>query len=68
MLTTFQDYFTKRGFLVDTASDGVEGLEKLRVDEFDVAIVDFKMPKMNGIDMISQALATDTDANIRRKR
>jgi len=66
--TTFQDYFTKQSFIVETASDGIEGLEKLRADEFDVAIVDMKMPKMNGIDMISQALATDTDANIRRKR
>jgi len=63
--TTFQDYFTKRSFIVETASDGFEGLEKLRADEFDVAIVDMKMPKMNGIDMINQALKSDdTDANM----
>ncbi|MDM8558225.1 response regulator [Candidatus Parabeggiatoa sp. HSG14] len=63
--TTFQDYFTKRSFIVETASDGIEGLEKLRADEFDVAIVDMKMPKMNGIDMINQALTNDdTDANM----
>jgi DNA-binding response OmpR family regulator len=63
--TTFQDYFTKQSFLVETASDGIEGLEKLRADEFDVAIVDMKMPKMNGIDMINQALKNDeVDANM----
>jgi DNA-binding response OmpR family regulator len=63
--TTFQDYFTKRSFIVETASDGFEGLEKLRADEFDVAIVDMRMPKMNGIDMINQALKSDdTDANM----
>ena len=63
--TTFQDYFTKRSFIVETASDGIEGLEKLRADEFDVAIVDMKMPKMNGIDMINQALTSDeVDANM----
>ncbi|MCK5521920.1 MAG: response regulator [Thiomargarita sp.] len=63
--TTFQDYFTKRSFIVETASDGIEGLEKLRADEFDVAIVDMKMPKMNGIDMINQALKNDeVDANM----
>jgi len=65
IVTTFQDYFTQQGFIVDTAYDGITGLEKLRADEFDVAIVDLKMPNMNGIEMISQALATtDTDANM----
>jgi len=63
--TTFKDYFTKQNFIVETASDGLEGLEKLRADEFDVAIVDMKMPKMNGIDMINEALKNDdTDANM----
>lgn len=63
--TTFKDYFTKQSFIVETASDGIEGLEKLRADEFDVAIVDMKMPKMNGIDMINQALTSDdVDANL----
>jgi YesN/AraC family two-component response regulator len=38
------------------AHDGTEGLEKLRRDsEFDIALVDFKMPDMNGVDMIRQA-------------
>jgi DNA-binding response OmpR family regulator len=63
--TTFQDYFSERSFIVETASDGIEGLEKLRADEFDVAIVDMKMPKMNGIDMINEALSSDeVDANM----
>jgi DNA-binding response OmpR family regulator len=26
---TYGDYFAKRGFIVDTAADGVEGLDKL---------------------------------------
>jgi DNA-binding response OmpR family regulator len=63
--TDFQNYFAKEGFIVETADDGIEGLKKLKADEFDVAIVDCKMPNMNGIEMISQALATtDTDANM----
>lgn len=55
ILTTFQDYFCKRGFIVDTAQDGIEGLEKLRADEFDVALVEIKIPKMNGIEVVRQA-------------
>jgi DNA-binding response OmpR family regulator len=63
--STFQDYFSERSFIVETASNGIEGLEKLRADEFDVAIVDMKMPKMNGIDMINEALSSDeVDANM----
>ncbi len=53
--TTFQDDFTKRSFIVETASDGIEGLEKLRVDEFDVALIEIKIPKMNGIEVVRQA-------------
>ncbi|MDM8558916.1 response regulator [Candidatus Parabeggiatoa sp. HSG14] len=53
--TTFQDYFTKRSFIVETASDGIEGLEKLRADEFDVALVEIKIPRMNGIEVVRQA-------------
>jgi len=53
--TTFQDYFTKRSFIVETASDGIEGLEKLRADEFDVALVEIKIPKMNGIEVVRMA-------------
>ncbi|BAP55099.1 two-component response regulator [Thioploca ingrica] len=52
---TYRDYFVKRGFQVEIAGDGQEGLEKLRTGEFDVAIVDLLMPKMKGLDMIRQA-------------
>jgi ActR/RegA family two-component response regulator len=26
IITKFQEHFTKRGFIIDTASDGIEGL------------------------------------------
>jgi DNA-binding response OmpR family regulator len=62
---TYGDYFTKRGFMVETAADGVEGLDKLLPDEFDVALIDIKMPKMDGIEVIHQALADEpVDASI----
>jgi DNA-binding response OmpR family regulator len=55
----YREFFTDEGFFVDTAADGIEGLEKLLHNEFDVAIVDIKMPKMDGIEMIRQALTND---------
>jgi YesN/AraC family two-component response regulator len=47
--------------MVETAADGEEGLQKLLTDEFDVAVVDLKMPKMGGLDMIRKADAEDID-------
>jgi len=49
-------------FIVETAADGEEGLQKLLTDEFDVAVVDLKMPKMGGIEMIRKADEADVDA------
>ncbi|MDM8547579.1 response regulator [Candidatus Venteria ishoeyi] len=48
-------------FEVETAANGEEGLEKLLTDRFDVAVVDLKMPKMNGLEMIRRADAANID-------
>jgi DNA-binding response OmpR family regulator len=52
--TICRDYFTTHGFLVDTATDGEEGLQKLQTDEFDVALLDLKMPKLDGLQLARQ--------------
>ena len=41
-------YLAIDGHTVETAANGLEGLEKFRADEFDVVITDWKMPKMSG--------------------
>ncbi|MDM8521918.1 response regulator [Desulfococcaceae bacterium HSG8] len=64
ILATYKDHFVKREFHVDTAHDGAEGLEKLKNGEFDVAIVDILMPKMNGIEMIRQAHEAGIDTSM----
>lgn len=51
-------------FAVETANDGEEGLKKLLTDEFDVAIVDLKMPKMDGLTMIRRADEREIDAYV----
>jgi PAS domain S-box-containing protein len=37
------------GYGVEVASDGVEALEKLRVEKFDVVLSDMRMPTLDGI-------------------
>jgi len=39
------------GYEVDSARDGVEAVERLRNNSYDVAIIDAIMPKMNGAEV-----------------
>ncbi|OQY56675.1 MAG: hypothetical protein DRR08_19420 [Candidatus Parabeggiatoa sp. nov. 2] len=55
ILTTYQNYLTQHGLEVETASDGIAGLEKLRTGEFDVAIVEVQLSKINGIEISRHA-------------
>jgi CheY-like chemotaxis protein/Ran GTPase-activating protein (RanGAP) involved in mRNA processing and transport len=42
--------FEKANFIVDTASNGAEGVEKLKASLYDIAFMDIDMPVMNGFD------------------
>lgn len=41
--------------IVDDASNGVEGLEKIQKHKPDLVLADIKMPKMSGLEMIEKA-------------
>jgi len=40
---------------VVSATNGAEGLEKIRKEQFDLIISDVNMPEMNGLEMIKEA-------------
>ncbi|HCW05761.1 MAG TPA: response regulator, partial [Cytophagales bacterium] len=42
---------------VDEAKDGAEALSKLESESYDLAFCDIKMPKLDGIEVLSQAKA-----------
>jgi len=42
--------FEKANFIVDTASNGLEGVEKLKTSIYDIAFMDIDMPVMNGFE------------------
>ena len=42
--------FEKAGFIVDTAANGAEGVEKLKASLYDIAFMDIDMPVMNGFE------------------
>lgn len=42
------------GFSVTTANDGVEALERLNEQSFDVMLLDIWLPRMNGLELLEQ--------------
>ncbi len=61
---TYGAFFEKRGFDVELAIDGEEGLRKLREEVFDVAIVDIRMPKLNGVELARHAAEEGIDTSL----
>lgn len=49
--------FQIAGFEVQLAGDGEEGLSQMRTFRPDIVLMDIMMPKLNGLDAISQAKA-----------
>jgi two-component system, OmpR family, KDP operon response regulator KdpE len=43
---------TGRGYAVATAKDGIEALDKLTTEQFDLVILDLAMPHLDGIDVL----------------
>ena len=52
LLQSLSDVLKKKGYSVATARNGLEALEKLKERYFNIAIVDFKMPKMGGMELL----------------
>lgn len=52
-------FLSRAGFIVETAANGQEGLERARTNRPDAMITDFEMPRMDGRQLIEQLLADD---------
>jgi len=55
------DFLKSEGFGVCVMSDPTLVLDGLRKDDYHVVVLDLMMPKLNGIDLLSQIRATDDD-------
>ena len=42
-------------YKVDEAEDGVQGLEKIKTEDYDLVLCDIKMPKMDGVEVLEAA-------------
>lgn len=51
---TIVDALSSAGFLVEEASNGSEAIDKIRASQYDIAIVDMVMPRLTGLEVLSE--------------
>ncbi len=54
-------YIADAGYLVESAGNGTEALEKLSHGDFDIAICDIKMPDISGIEVVKRVHISGAD-------
>jgi signal transduction histidine kinase/DNA-binding response OmpR family regulator len=47
------DYLRECGYHASTAADGAEGLNSARAEHFDVVLVDLRMPRVDGLEVVA---------------
>jgi CheY-like chemotaxis protein len=52
------------GYTIFTAENGEEALELYANQKFDLVVTDFRMPKMNGVELIQKIRMSDAEARI----
>ncbi|MBI4417829.1 MAG: response regulator [Ignavibacteriales bacterium] len=52
--TLVKSILTAAGYVVTTATDGIDALTQLRTADFDIVVSDVDMPRMNGFDLTAK--------------
>jgi len=53
---TIREIFEYEKYDVDEAADGLEGIAKIKDNDYDVALLDIKMPEMDGMEVLQKAM------------
>ncbi|MBF0550305.1 MAG: SpoIIE family protein phosphatase [Deltaproteobacteria bacterium] len=62
--TTIGDYFEEEGYSVTLAEDGIEALQYLEKEEFDLVISDLMMPHLDGFGLMERSLLRSPETPI----
>jgi len=61
---TLKEILEYEGYSVDEAKDGIEGLNEIKINTYDVVFLDIKMPRMDGMEVLVQAMKIKPDLPI----
>jgi len=50
----FEKFLSKEGYGVTTAADGLDALGKIKTDNYNMLILDLKMPKISGMELLEK--------------
>lgn len=64
MRSLLKDFFKEEGFETDSVSNGVDALQKLAKDHFDLIITDIRMPGLTGLDILPRLKKLYPDASV----
>jgi CheY-like chemotaxis protein len=60
----FKEELEEEGFEIDLASNGLEALDKLKKGQFDLIVLDIKMPGMDGIQALNEIKNANKDQRV----
>jgi DNA-binding NtrC family response regulator len=61
VLKSIRDYLALKGYTVDTAKTGKEAIEKSKKSFFNLAILDIKLPDMEGTELLTKMHGTEPE-------
>ena len=64
MRSLLKDFFEEEGFETDLVSNGVDALQKLAKEHFDLIITDIRMPGLTGLDILPGIKRLRPDASV----
>ncbi len=59
--TTLKEILEYEKYDIDEAKDGEEGLMLIKKNDYDIALCDIKMPKMDGVELLEKAMELGKD-------
>lgn len=60
----FKEELEEEGYTIDLASNGFEALDKLKNSQFDLVVLDIKMPGMDGIQTLNEIKKINKDQRV----
>lgn len=61
---TLKEILEYEGYTVDEAQDGAEGLRLIQDGDYDVVLMDIKMPKMDGMEVLEKMQQSNADVPV----